>query len=112
MKKTPDTTNAVSSAPDKRKFTGTTNPRELRAIAALLRRPISRQELDSVAGCSNSPELVAGLRRRGLTAPCERINFIDRDGFKCRPGVYHFTPSDCRAVYAWMAARERKESLL
>ncbi|WP_051603330.1 hypothetical protein [Simplicispira psychrophila] len=110
--KTPTATTVTMSAPSKRQFTGTTNPRELRAIAALLRRPISRQELDSVAGCSNSPELVAGLRRRGLTAPCERINFIDRDGFKCRPGVYSFTPSDRRAVYAWMAARERTEVLL
>ena len=112
MKKTPDTTNAVSSAPTKRKFTGTDNPRHLRAITALLRRPISRQELDSVAGASNSPELVAELRRRGLSIPCERISFIDRDGKKCRPGVYSFTTGDRRATYAWMAERERKEVLL
>ena len=112
MKKTPDTTNAVSSAPSKRKFTGTTNPRELRAIAAMLRRPLPRQELDSVAGCSNGPELVAELRRRGLSVPCERISFIDRDGFKCRPGVYSFTASDRRAIYQWLALRERQEVLL
>ena len=100
------------SAPSKRKFSGTDNPRHLRAITAMLRRPISRKELDSVAGASNSPELVAELRRRGLDAPCERISFIDRDGFKCRPGVYSFTTGDRRAIYAWMAARERKEVLL
>jgi hypothetical protein len=103
--KTPDPTKAESSAPSKRKFTGTDNPRHLRAITALLRRPVSRQELDSVAGASNSPELVAELRRRGLDAPCERINFIDRDGYKCRPGVYSFTNADRRMVYAWMAKR-------
>ena len=115
MEKTPDTTNAVSSAPSKRKFTGTDNPRHLRAIAALLRRPISREELDSVAGASNSPELVAELRRRGLGKdhlPCERIKFIDRDGNVCRPGVYSLTEKGRRMVYAWLAKRERKEVLL
>ncbi|WP_037472840.1 hypothetical protein [Simplicispira psychrophila] len=112
MKKTPTATTVTVSAPYKRKFTGTDNPRHLRAITAMLRRPISRKELDSVAGASNSPELVAELRRRGLDAPCERISFIDRDGFKCRPGVYSFTTGDRRAIYAWMAKRERKEVLL
>ena len=38
--KTPDPTNAESSAPNSAKFTGTDNPRHLRAIDALLRRPI------------------------------------------------------------------------
>ena len=104
--KTPRSTKAEQSAPSKRKFTGTDNPRHLRAIAALLRRPISRQELDGVAGASNSPELVAELRRRGLDAPCERIDFIDRDGKKCRPGVYAFTEIDRRVIYAWMASRK------
>ena len=112
MKKTPTATTVTMSAPSKRKFSGTDNPRHLRAITAMLRRPISRKELDSVAGASNSPELVAELRRRGLDAPCERISFIDRDGFKCRPGVYSFTTGDRRAIYAWMAKRERKEVLL
>ena len=62
------------------RFTGTVNPRHLRAIAALLRRPMPRESLDHEAGCSNAPELMAELRRRGLDAPCERISFIDRDG--------------------------------
>ena len=101
--KTPDPTKAESSVPGKRKFTGTDNPRHLRAIAALLRRPISRQELDSMAGASNSPELVAELRRRGLEVPCERIRFIDRDGYPCRPGVYSLTAADRRKFYAWQA---------
>ena len=101
--KTPDSTKAESSVPSKRNFTGTDNPRHLRAITALMRRPISRQELDSVAGASNSPELVAELRRRGLDVPCERIRFIDRDGYPCRPGVYSFTPSDRRKFYRWQA---------
>ena len=87
------------------RFTGTDNPRQLRAIAALLRRPMPRESLDHEAGCSNAPELMAELRRRGLDAPCERISFIDRDGKPCRPGVYSLTISDRRKIYAWLAKR-------
>lgn len=89
------------------KFTGTENPRHLRVITVLMRRPVSREELDSVAGASNSPELVAELRRRGLTVHCERILFIDRDGKPCRPGVYSLTESDRRKLYRWLASRTR-----
>ena len=103
--KTPDTTKAVSSALNKRNFTGTDNPRQLRALAVLLRRPLSREALDHIAGCSNGPDLVAELRRRGLDLPCERIRFIDRDGFACRPGVYSLTIADRRKVQAWLAKR-------
>ena len=102
---TPDSTKAQSSAPSKRKFTGTDNPRQLRALTVLLRRPVPREQLDSLAGASNSPELVAELRRRGLEVPCERIRFIDRDGFACRPGVYSLTLADRRKVHAWLAKR-------
>lgn len=108
--KTPTATAVTMSAPNKRKFTGTDNPRHLRALAVLLRRPVSREELDSVAGCSNGPELVAELRRRGLGKehlPCERIQFIDRDGNACRPGVYSLTERGRRMVYAWMAKRSK-----
>ena len=48
------------------KFAGTDNPRHLRAIHALLTRPQRRKHLDDIAGCSNTPELIAELRRRGL----------------------------------------------
>lgn len=105
--KTPDPTKAESSAPNSAKFTGTDNPRHLRAIDALLRRPIPREALDRVAGASNSPELVAELRRRGLEIPCERISFTDRDGKECRPGVYSLTKADRRKIYQWMARRIR-----
>lgn len=108
MKKRPTPHKAESSAPNKRKFTGTDNPRHLRALAVLLRRPVSREELDHIAGCSNGPELVAELRRRGLEVPCERINFVDRDGFICRPGVYLLTDGDRRKLHQWMAKRQKK----
>ena len=103
--KTPRPAKAEQSAPNKRDFTGTDNPRHLRALTVLLRRPVPREQLDSLAGASNSPELVAELRRRGLEVPCERIRFIDRDGFTCRPGVYSLTTADRRMVYAWQAKR-------
>ena len=86
-------------------FTGTDNPRQLRAIAALERRPMPRESLDREAGCSNAPELVAELRRNGLDVPCERISFIDRDGYKCRPGVYSLTVSDRRKIRDWKIKR-------
>ena len=94
---------ANSTAP--RQFAGTSNPRQLRAIHGLLQRPISRHDLDGLAGVTNAPELVAQLRRRGLELPCERINFVDRDGFICRPGVYFLTTADRRKVRQWQARR-------
>ncbi|MDP2095438.1 MAG: hypothetical protein Q8K50_16360 [Hydrogenophaga sp.] len=90
------------------RFTGTDNPRHLRAITVLLRRPVPREALDSIAGASNSPELVAELRRRGLEIPCERVKFTDRDGKPCRPGVYSLTLTDRRMVYAWLAKRGKE----
>lgn len=87
------------------RFQGTDNPRHLRAIAALLQRPISRQELDSRSGAANGPDLVADLRALGLDVPCQRIRFIDRDGRVCRPGVYSFTVIDRRKVHQWQARR-------
>jgi hypothetical protein len=83
------------------RFPGTTNPRWLRAITVLMRRPISRQDLDSIAGCANGPALIASLRDLGLVIPCTRIQFVDRDGRPCNPGVYSFTASDRRMVNQW-----------
>ena len=97
--------NTHADSTQQARFTGTDNPRYLRALAALLRRPQPRESLDREAGCSNAPELMAELRRRGLDAPCERISFIDRDGKPCRPGVYSLTVSDRRKIYAWLAKR-------
>ena len=85
------------------KFAGSDNPRHMRALAAMLRRPMPRESLDREAGCANGPDLIAELRRRGLAIPCERIHFIDRDGKDCRPGVYSLTSSDRNKIYRWMA---------
>jgi hypothetical protein len=87
------------------KFAGTDNVRHLRVIAALLRRPMRREHVDAEAGCSNGPDLIAELRRRGLEIPCSRIEAFDRDGLPCRPGVYHLTPRDRRLVHRWLRER-------
>lgn len=93
-----------SSAPNSANFS-TDNPRHCRVLALLLQRPAKREELDARAGCSNGPELVAELRRRGLEVLCERVPALDRDGRPCRPGVYHLTASDRRKVARWMYSR-------
>ena len=96
------------SAPNSAKFNGTDNPRHLRAIVVLLRRPLAREDLDSIAGCSNGPALVAALRDKGLALPCDRIEFIDRDGRPCKPGVYSLTSTDRRLLLQWMARQNRQ----
>lgn len=107
--KTPDPTKkAESSAPNSAKFTGTDNPRHLRALHALLVSPQPREAIDSRAGCSNGPDLIAELRRRGLTLPCSRAPCIDRDGFEVKRGVYHLTDRDRRRVRAWLRIRDRE----
>lgn len=50
--------NASVVAASVSKFTGTSNPRELRAIHALMIRPMPREHLDKFVGCSNGPDLV------------------------------------------------------
>jgi hypothetical protein len=93
-------------------FLGTDNPRYLRALQALLTRPIPREQLDRVAGCSNGPSLIAELRALGLPAPeclpCERVPCFDRDGEEVRRGVYSLTPVGRRRVHAWMRKRATK----
>ncbi len=96
-----DNTDSIRAA----RFTGTDNPRHLRTIQALMTRPITREHIDQIAGCSNGPELIAELRRRGLEVPCARTKKKDRDLFDCWPGVYHFTQADRRRVLAWLARR-------
>ena len=86
-------------------FTGTQNPRHLRAIRSLLVRSMAREALDRAAGCSSSPELVAELRRRGLEVPCKRVSGLDRDGRMIRRGVYSLNVADRRKLRRWMRTR-------
>jgi hypothetical protein len=76
-------------------------PRQARALAALLRGKLRREELDKIAGVSNGPDLVGKLRRRGLAIPCEMAAALDRDGRPCKFGVYHLTDADRVALARW-----------
>lgn len=94
-----------NTAPESARFLGTDNPRHLRVIAALLERPIMREELDRVAGCSNGPDLVAELRRQGLDVVCLRQHRTDYDGKNCRPGLYLLTDTGRRQLQEWRAQK-------
>lgn len=92
------------------KFDGTDNPRYLRAIRALLVRPLPREHLDRVAGCSNGPQLVAELRGLGLGVaglPCTLVADTDRDGRSIKRGVYSLTDAGRRAIHAWLRRRDK-----
>lgn len=105
-KKNRPTNNNQPSANQRSKFTGTKNPRHLRALTVLQHRPMPREELDHFTGCSNSPALIASLRAKGLALPCVRVPYIDRDGREVRRGVYRLTTTDRRKVARWLNARE------
>ena len=91
-------------------FLGTSNPRYLRILAALMTRPRSREEVDRIAGASNGPAAIAEIRALGLPdpdcLPCQRVPCFDRDGEEVKRGVYSFTAAGRRRVYAWMRARK------
>lgn len=70
--------------------------RYMRLLAALLNGPTMRESVDRIAGTSNGPHYIAGLRALGLRIACERINAVDRDGKPCRPGRYHLCPKSRR----------------
>jgi hypothetical protein len=86
-------------------FLGTDNLRERRVLHALGVSPRTRESLDHIAGCSNGPDVVARLRRRGLEVPCKKESCIDRDGFEVKRGVYYLTDADRRKVRRSLASR-------
>lgn len=88
-------------------FQLTDNPRELRALNALLRRPLPREHGGREAGCSNFPDLIDGLRRRGLSVPCDKAPVIDRDGREVKRGIYHLTATDRRKVIRALTRRAK-----
>ena len=98
-----------STAPaSKRKTFFTRNPRHLRVLIAITRRPMTREHVDTEAGASNGPELVAELRRRGLEVPCSRVPCYDRDGIEVKRGIYHVTECDRRKIARFFAERKHR----
>ncbi len=81
------------------------NPREERALRALLDGPLRREQLDRAAGVSNGPDLVMNLRRDWrLEIPCKRVPVIDRDGRRVKVGLYALSANDRSKVLAWLNA--------
>jgi hypothetical protein len=69
--------------------------RQKRALQALIdcgAHGVSSRDMRGLAGALNVLELMAGLTRNGWNWICERVEMIDRDGRKSRPGIYHLTP--------------------
>lgn len=64
-----------------------------------------REHIDREAGCSNGPDLIAELRSRGLSLPCDRTLVIDRDGREVKRGIYRLTATDRRKLHQWLALR-------
>jgi len=64
-------------------------PRQRRALEALAEREVSSLELRTIVGMLNVPQLVSDLRSNGWEIKCRRISVLDRDGKKCRPGIYY-----------------------
>lgn len=91
------TTDSIST--NDRKFKGTSNPRHVRVLRALvLRTKLAREEVDRIAGASNGPQIIAELRRLGLDVPCIRGPATDRDGIVVYPGIYSLSERDRREV--------------
>jgi len=95
--------NSIPLAPRTTTFLGTRNTRHIRALQALLKAPQPREQLDREAGCSNSPQLIAQLRQKGLELPCVREEVKDRDGFTVFRGVYCLSDTDRQSILAWSA---------
>lgn len=87
------------------KFVGTSNPRELRAIYALMHSPRFRCDLQRITGAANTPDLVSRMRALGLETPCRRVPVPDRDGAIAHPGIYSFNETDRRKINAWLSKR-------
>jgi Helix-turn-helix domain len=75
--------------------------RQRRALDALWRGPIMREALDKEVGCSNSPNLIAELRSKGIEIVCEKVHAIDHDGKPCRPGCYSLTEKSRETLMEW-----------
>lgn len=64
-------------------------PRYRRLILALLTGPLHRETVDRVTGASNGPHYVRQLKEKfRLNIATDRVERVDRDGQKTRPGIY------------------------
>ena len=115
-KTSPDTVGAVIEAEGSTKetdqnftiaynFKGTKSPRRIRALIALVYRDyVSRENLDRLAGCSNSPDLVFQMKNAGLPIQTREVKAKDRDGRNTHYADYYLPPAIKAKVKNWLEA--------
>lgn len=85
--------------------------RHIRLLKRLLAGPLPRMEADRVIGTTNGPQYIKDLRDSyRLEIRTDRIEVIDRDGFKTRPGVYHLEPEGRDRAQALLDAYEARRA--
>lgn len=87
------------------------SPREQRFINCLLKRPHSRKELGDLVGSLNVCDVKYRLVNKDLDIRCKRIEVIDRDGRKTRPGIYYL-PGDQKEKAKKMVERVATQSTI
>lgn len=86
-------------------FKGTKSPRRIRALIALVYRDyVSRENLDRLAGCSNSPDLVFQMKNAGLPIQTREVKAKDRDGRNTHYADYYLTPVIKAKAKEWLEA--------
>ena len=78
------------------------SPRQIRFILCLLKRPHARKELGEKVGSLNVCDVKHRLVKKGLIIKCKRVEVIDRDGNKTRPGVYYLPDDQMRKAMDWV----------
>ena len=94
-----------------KKFIGTTNPKRIRTLLALVYRDwVSREDLDRLIGASNSPDAIMRLRRKyGLDIIMREVQAINRDGRHIWYGEYQLAYDDKVMVREWLEASGHAE---
>ena len=87
------------------RLTGAISAAALRVLNRLMQGPLTREQVDAIAGWSNGPELMRSLKNRGLVWVCERVQTVNRDGRVTRRGLYHITDVGRAQVRRWMFER-------
>ena len=83
--------------------------RQHRVLLALLTGSKTREQLDRIAGASNSPDVVYRLRLRfGLELPCRLETITDMDSKPVERGVYSLTEQDAQKARQLVQANAAK----
>jgi hypothetical protein len=100
---------AKKDKPAKSAVFHTDSPRHLRLLHVLMKRKLTRTEVDSVAGASNGPDEMKELRDKGLTSLfADKEPIFDRDGRKSHQGIYSPSSDDRRTIARFLSGVPRE----